>query len=298
MKIFNGIFSVLLGLLLTVTLIILGGIITLQNTILNTDFVISEMEKLDVYSIITDRIKLQLNDQLPTEVAYVEEKIDETIIELKPWFNKQANFIICEGLAYIKGEQNLHIVISLIEAKEIIQENVEEAIEEFLLPELQAFPPDITQLLISQIYTEIDKQIPEQIEIDEALLGTEIVLQLHQVRKTVGYIMVGDKILFGLMAVLILFISLLQRWKLKSIAIYTGIPFITAGVFTLIATLITGSFILGLLPSELPAQIISILPAVISDISSLLRIYGIIILITGIALTLLYGKLRAEDNPD
>ena len=298
MKIFNGIFSVLLGLLLTVTLIILGGIITLENTILNTDFVISEMEKLDAYSIITDRVKLQLHEQLPIEVPYVEKIIDKTIIELKPWFNKQVDYIIYEGYAYIKGKQNLHIVISLIEVKEIIQENVEEAIEEFLLPELEAFPPDITQLLISQIYAEIDKQIPEQIEIDEALLGTEIVLQLHQVRKTVGYILVGEKIVIGLTVPLIFFIVLLQWWRLKPIALYTGIPFITAGAFTIVATLNIGRFIPDLLPLELPAEIISVMPAVASDVFSILRIYGIIILIIGIALTLLYGKLRAEDYPD
>jgi hypothetical protein len=295
MKVFNCILSSVLGLILTVTLIVLGGIITLQNTILNSDFVISEMEKLNVYSIIIDQVKLQLKDQFPTEVPYVEEIIDETIIELEPWFNEQANFIICEGLAYIKGEQDLHIVIPLTEARGIILENVEEAIQEFLLPELEALPPDMVQLLLSGIYTEIDQQIPEQIEIDEALLGTDIVSQLHQLRQAVGYIIMGDKILFGLMAILILFISLLQRWQLKSIAIYTGIAFITAGAFTLIATLITGSFIPKLLPLELPADIISILPAVASDLSSPLRIYGIIILITGIALTLLYIKLKAED---
>ena len=297
MKVFNVIFSAILGLILTVTLIVLGGIITLENTILNADFIISEMEKLDAYSIIIDQVKLQLKDQLPTEVPYVEEIIDETIIELKPWFKEQADFIIYEGLAYIKGEQNLHIVIPLTEVRGIILENVEEAVQEFLLPELEGFPPDMVQLILSKIYTEIDRQIPEQIEIDEALLGTDIVSQLHQLRQTVSYIMVGTKILFGLTALLIFFIALLQWWRLKLIALYTGIPFITAGAFTLIATLITGSFIPKLLPPELPADIISILPAVASHLSSPLRIYGIIILITGIALTLLYIKLKAEDYP-
>jgi hypothetical protein len=295
MQIVNRIFSVILGLLLTVTLIILGGIITLENTILKPAFVISEMEKLDAYSIIIDQVRLQLNDQLPAEVPYAEEIMAEITSELEPWFHEQIDIIIYEGLAYIKGEQNLHIVIPLETVRSCIKENAEEAVLEFLPPELEGLSPNIAQSLLSQLYIEIDNQIPEQIEIDEALLGADIAAQLQQVRRITGYIMVGDKILLGLIVLLIIFIALLQWWRLKSIALYTGIPFIAAGAFALIATLITRSLIHSLLPPELPAEFISILPAAASDLLSQLRIYGTIILITGIALTLLSVKLKAED---
>ena len=296
MKIVNGIFSGILGFLLTVTLIILGGIITLENTILNPAFIISEMEKLDAYSIIADEISLQLKDQLPTEVPYVEEIIDETITELEPWLREQVNLVIYDGFSYLKGEQELHIIIPLEEVRERIKENVNDIVLESLPPELEGIPQEMVQLFLSQVFIEIDNQIPEQIEINETLLGTEITAQLHQAQQIVGYIEIGDIILISLVALLILLIALLRRWRLKSIARYSGVPFIVAGASTLIATLFAGSLISGVIPAEMPHEITSFLPVLVGDLISPLQIYSLVILAIGIVLLVLSFILKSADD--
>ena len=296
MKIVNGIFSGILGFLLTVTLIILGGIITLENTMLNPAFIISEMEKLDAYSIIADEISLQLKDQLPTEVPYVEEIIDETITELEPWLREQVNLVIYDGFSYLKGEQELHIIIPLEEVRERIKENVNDIVLESLPPELEGIPQEMVQFFLSQVFIEIDNQIPKQIEINETLLGTEITAQLHQAQQVVGYIEIGDIILISLVILLILFIALLRRWRLKSIALYSGVPFIVAGTSTLIATLFARSLILRVLPAELPREITSFLPVLVGDIISPLRTYSLVILAIGIVLLVLSVILKSDND--
>ena len=296
MKIVNGIFSGILGFLLTVTLIILGGIITLENTILNPAFIISEMEKLDAYSIIADEISLQLKDQLPTEVPYVEEIIDETITELEPWLREQVNLVIYDGFSYLKGKQELHIIIPLEEVRERIKEKVNGIVLESLPPELKGIPQEMVQFFLSQICIEIDNQIPEQIEINETLLGTEVTAQLHQAQQIVGYIEIGDIILISLVALLILLIALLRRWRLKSIARYSGVPFIVAGASTLIATLFAGSLISGVIPAEIPHEITSFLPVLVGDLISPLQIYSLVILAIGIVLLVLSFILKSADD--
>jgi len=252
MNIVNGIISGILGFLLTVTLIILGGIITVENTILNPAFIISEMEKLDAHSIIINEISLQVMDQLPTEVPYVEEIVDETITELEPWVKEQVNFVIYDGLTYLKGKQELHIIIPLDEPRERIKENVREFILESLPPELEGLPPELIQFFLAQVYIEIDNQIPGQIEINEILLGPEVTAQLHHARQVIGYIEIGDIILISLAAILLLLIALLQQWRLKAFFLYSGVPFVTAGTSVLIATSLARSLISGALPAELP----------------------------------------------
>ncbi len=296
MKIVNGIFSGILGFFLTVSLIILGGIITVENTILNPAFVISEMEKMDAYSIITNQVSLQLKGQLPTEIPYIEEMIDETITELEPWLREQANLVIYDGIAYLKEEQELHVIIPLEEVRERIKENVQEFILESLPPELEGVPQEMVEFFLSQIYIEIDNQIPEKIEVNETLLGTEITAQLHQAQQVVGYIEIGDIILISLIVLLVLIITLLQRWRLKFIARYSGLPFIMAGVFTLIATFLAGNFISEVVPAELPHEITALLPLLVGDFISPMRTYSIIILAMGIVLLVLSFILKSADD--
>ena len=296
MKIVNGILSIILGVFLTVSLIVLGGIITVENTILNPAFVISEMEKMDVYSIVTDQVSLQLKGQFTPEAPYVEEIIDETITELEPWIREQVNLVIYDGIAYLKEEQELHITIPLEEARGCIKENVKEAILESAPPELEGLPQEIVDLFLTQLYIEIDNQIPEQIEINDTFLGTEATSQLHQAQQVVRYIEIGDIILISLIVLLVLIIALLQRWRLKAITLYSGLPFIVAGSSTLIATFLTGNFISEVIPAELPPEITALLPVLAGDFISPLRTYSIVILAIGIVLLVLSFILKSPDD--
>jgi hypothetical protein len=292
MRIVRGIFSGIFSFVLVITLIALGIAITVNLTILNPNFIISELDKLDIYSILTDQVR----DQIPTEEPYIAQIADETITELEPWLKDQVNTVIYEGYAYLKGDQELNIVIPLKQVRTCAKDNVEQAVLESPPPELEGASQSQIQAFLSYIYAEIDNQIPPQIEINEALLGPEITTPLQQARQIVGYIQLGYKALIGLAVLLILFIALLQWWHIKPIARYVGIPFTTAGALSLISTIaarsLIPSFIPSTIPVEIPPEIMSRLPQLIADFTSPLQIYSIALLIAGIGLIVLSIKLK------
>jgi len=274
MHIVRDIFSGIFSFLLTITLIALGIIITFNLTILNPDFVISELNRTDSYSIIADQVR----EQIPTEDPYI---------------------VVYDGYAYLKGNQDLNIVIPLEEVRTCVKGNVEQVVLESLPPEMAGASQGQIQALLSLVYAEIDNQIPPQIEINEALLGPEVTVQLQKTRQIVGYIEIGYKALIGLAALLLLLIALLQWWHAKPIARYIGIPFTIAGALNLIGSMLAKSlssdFLPDVIPFEIPPKIMSILPPLITDITSPLQIYSIALLIVGITLIALSIKLKSPD---
>jgi len=280
MSVVRSIFSGFFSFLLTITLIALGIVITLNLTVLNPDFIISELDKTNTYSIIADQVR----EQVPTDDPYIAQVVDITITELEPWLRDQVNAVIYDGYAYLKGNNELNIVIPLEHVRTCVKENVAQAVLESLPTELEGVPQSQIQVFLSHIYAEIDNQIPSQIEINEALLGPEVTAQLQKSRQIIGYIDIGYKVLIGLAV-------------LKPIARYTGIPFTTAGALCLIVPTVTERVIPGILsdvvPSEIPAEIMSSIPLLIADFSSPLKTYGIALLIVGIVLIVLSIKLKS-----
>ena len=291
MNIARGIFSGLFSFILVVTLVALGIALTINHTILNPNFVISEIDKLDVQSIIVEQVK----SQLPEGVPYMAEIFDEVVAELKPWLKEQTSEVIYAGYAYLEGDEELNIVIPLEQVKSSIKDNLAQAMRESPPPELEGLPQEQIEFVIALACAQVDSQIPQQFKINEALLGTEMVTQLQKAREIVAYIKLGYKVLIGLSALLVLLIALIQWWRAKSIARFTGISFTVAGVISLIAALAARSIIFQIIPADIPAELTALLPQLISDISYPLLIYSIGILVVGIGLIVLSIKLRAPD---
>lgn len=290
MNVVRGIFSGIFGFILVIALVTLGIVITINHTILNPNFVISELDKLDAYSIIADEVK----NQVPREEPYIAEIIDETLAELEPWLREQTIAAVNSGYAYLKGEGELNIVIPLEQLKTSLKDNLAQAIRESPPPELEGLSSSQIEAFISQACAQIDRQIPQQIEVNEALLGPEIVTQLHKAREIIGYIEIGYKALIGLAALLILIIALIQWWRVKPIARYVGISFTTAGVPSLVAAIVARHFDLQAIPFDIPPGIAAKLPQLISDCAYPLQIYSAGILIVGIGLIVLSVKLKSS----
>jgi hypothetical protein len=295
MNIARGIFSGLFSFILVIALVALGIALTINHTILNPDFIIHEIDKLDVHSIIVEQVK----SQLPEGVPYVAEIFDEVAAELQPWLEEQTTRVIYAGYAYLEGDEELNIVIPLEQVKSSIKDNLAQAMRESPPPELEGLPQDQIELVIALACAQVDSQVPQQLEINEALLGTETVTQLQKAREIVADIKLGYKVLIGLSALLVLLIALIQWWRAKSIARFTGIAFTIAGVISLIAPLAARSIIFQIIPADIPADIpaelTALIPQLISDISHPLLIYSIGILSAGIGLIVLSIKLKSPD---
>lgn len=282
----RGVFSGLCSSLLVAALVALGIAISLNLTILNPDFAISELDKLGGYSTISDKVR----EQIPAEEPYVAQLVDETIIELEPWLRDQTNTAVYAIYAYLKGDQELNIIIPLEQVRTCVKENVEQTIFELLPPELGGDSQGQIQAFLSLAYAEIDNRIPEQIELNETFLGPEVTAQFEKARQIVGYIQLGYKLLIGLAVLMISLIALIQWWHMKPITLYVGMPMAIAGAVSLVGSMVGGTLISGLLHG-MPPEIMPILPQLITDATRPLRIYGIALLITGIGLIVLSIKL-------
>jgi len=289
MNVVRGIFSGIFSFILVIALVALGVVITINHTILNPNFVISELDKLDAYSIIAEQVK----NQVPQEEPYMAQIVDETLTELEPWLREQAVTVVNSGYAYLKGEEELNIVIPLEQLRTSLKENLAQAIRESPPPELEGLPPAQMEVFISQACAEIDSQIPQWIEINEALLGPEIVTQLQKAKEIIGYIEIGDKALIGLAALLILIIALIQWWRVKPITRYIGISFTTAGASSLVGTIVATHFNFQAIHLDIPPEIGAKLPQLISDCVYPLQIYSVGVLIVGIGLIVLSVKLKS-----
>jgi len=85
MKVLKGLVLSLLSLLLFLSLSIFGIAFTLNSTILNPDFIISEVGKVDVSSLVRE----QIGTQLPQEAQFMEEAIYDVISDQEPWLKEQ-----------------------------------------------------------------------------------------------------------------------------------------------------------------------------------------------------------------
>jgi len=294
----RGFFSGVFSSLLFTALILLGIIITLNLTVLNPDFVVSELDKLDVYSVIAEQAKTLL----PSQEFIDAETVDEMLAELKPWLREQASTVIRAVYAYLKGEQELNVTVLLEPVRSVVKQNVRQAILESLPPELQGAPQSQIDAYMSQVYVEIDKAIPASFELNETVVGSQMMAQLEQVKQAIGYVDTTYKALIALAVLLVLLIALAHWWQPKPITRAIGIVFIIVGV-----TCILGS-LLDVLISQVLSRLVgesSILLGLQSKLSQLaadlvapMRMYGIGFLVAGVVLNVISVLFRTpEANP-
>jgi hypothetical protein len=292
----RGFFSGVFCFLLFDVLALLGLVITLNMTILNPDFVTSELEKLDVYSVIIEQAKAHL----PGQEFIDQETLDEIVTELKPWFEEQADEAIRDVYAYLKREQELNIVISLEPVRAVVKEKIGEAVLESLPPELQGIPQSEIDAYMSQIYAEVDNVIPATFQLRETSAGQQISAQLQQVKQIVGYIDTAYKALIAAAVLLVLLIALVYWWQPKTITRSIGITFILVGVACILGPLLD-VFIIQVL-SRLAAEsnmllgLEAKLPQLASDLTAPIRMYGIGFLSAGVVLTVISFLFRAPET--
>jgi hypothetical protein len=290
----RGFFSGVFNFLLFDVLVLLGLIISLNLTILNPDFVTAELEKLDVYSTVIEQAKTML----PSQQFVSAETVDELTSELKPWFEEQADIVIRAVYDYVKGGQNLNVTISLEPVRAAVKEKVAEAVINSPPPELQGASQSQIDAYMSQVYTGIDNVIPSSFVLDEGIVGSQVMTQLEQVKKIVGYIDTAYKALIAAAVLLVLLIALAHWWQPKPITRSIGITFILVGVACILGPLldylivqILGQFI-G--TSGLTSGIQAKLSQLVADLTAPVRMYGIGFLVSGVGLIVISVLFRSK----
>jgi len=281
MKFLKGLALSLLGFLLFLSLSIFGLALTLNYTILNPDFIVSEVDELDISSLVEEF----LSEEIPQEEPYLAEVLDNTIADLEPWIKEQVNAGIYTSYDYLLGKsESLSLVISLEPVKDNLKDNLRKAILESPPLELEGASPAEIELYLDEAYSEIDEMLPPRFEFNVSSLDPEVLAQLEQARQYIGYFQLGYKLLIGFILLLILGIILIHR-QVKRATREIGIIFLTYGVLEYIAIFVT-KYLAGtqLTKLDVPAQLQTLLPQLLSNFLAPLEIFSICLLVVGVAL--------------
>ena len=296
MKFLKGLVLTLLSFLLFLSLSIFGFAFTLNNTILNPDFVISELDKLDVTSLARDLVSEQIAPQIPPEAGFMVEVLDETIVELDPWIREELSNAIYSGYDYFLGKsQSLNLVISLEPVKETLRDNAWEALLESPPPELAMVPQTMWEQYFDQFYEEFAGQIPSTFEFNESSLPPEVIAPLEQVRQAISYSQLSYNVLIGFMLLLILGIILINR-QVRGATRELGTIFLTFGAFEYAGIFVAKHFAgpqLAQLP--IPSQLQAWLPQLLGDFLAPLEMFSLGLLIGGVVLLIVsfvYPRIR------
>ena len=281
MKFLKGLALYLLGFLLFLSLSAFGFAFMLNNTILNPDFVVSELDRLDIPSLASEA----LSEQIPQEGEFMAEVLDDTIADLEPWIKEQVSTATYSFYDYLLGKsQSLSVVIPLEPVKESLRNNLREAFFQSLPPELQGLPQAEIERYFDEYYRPISEQIPSTFEINESLLPPEVMTTLEQVRQGIGYFQTGYKALIGFIVLLILGIVLLHR-QVRGATRSIGSTFLSYGVIEYAAIWATKYFATAQLPQlGIPPALQTWMPQFIGDFLAPLEMFSLGLLIGGAVL--------------
>jgi len=293
MNVLRGFLSGIFNFLLFIVLVLLGFVISLNLTVLNPDFVTTELKKLDVYSMVIEQAKTKL----PAQQYISDEAVDELAQELEPWFEEQADKVIHTVWGYLKSEQELELTISLEPVRTAVREKISQTALGSLPTELQGASQAQIDTYLSQLYAGIDKVIPSNFELNPAVLGSTVMVPLEPVKHIIGYIGTAYKILIAAAILLVLLVALVHWWQPKPITLAVGITFTLAGIVCTLGPLLN-YLIIQLLSQAIGSLDILLglqtkLSQLAADLTAPVRTYGIGFLISGVALiviSVLFGS--------
>ena len=290
MKFLKGLALFILSSLLFLSLSVFGLVLMLNQTILNPDFVVSQVDRLDIASIAGDMLSEQipqrqvLDDVVLVDVVLVD-VVNDTIADLEPWIKEQARDGIYSFYDYLEGRsQSLSLTVSLEPVKESLRDNLWQAFLQSPPPELAGLPSAEMEQYFNQYYQQISQQIPPTVDLTEASLGPEGMAQLEPVKQIIGYFHLAYNALIGLILLLILGIVLINR-KVRGSTRGLGTTFLTCGALSyagvLVAKSIAGTQLTQL---DIPVYLQAWIPQFLADFPAPLEMYGIGLMAVGVAL--------------
>jgi hypothetical protein len=297
MKFLKGLALAILGLLLSLSLIVFGFTLTVNQTALNPDFVASQADSLDIPSLAEE----VLSEQIPQGQEYMSEMVAEavtdTIAEQEPWIKQQAKDGIYAFYDYLeRRSQHLSLAISIESIKESLRDNLREAVLASPPPELAGLPPAEVEQEFNQFWSEFSEEVPSTLELDESSLEPEVMEQLERARDIVGYIHLTYKALIALSLLLILLIVLIYR-EVRGSTRQIGITFLTCGIASYVGSLVTKNIVGSQIAQlDMPAYLQTWIPQLIKDALSPLEIYGIGLMAAGAALLIVSFVYKRRDE--
>jgi len=270
--------------LLFVILLILGPVLTIHETVLNPQFITGEMDKISITPLFTELF----SENIPAEYQTYSEQINQTIIDLEPWIKEQTRNVVFSVYDYLSGEKDyFDVQISLDHVKQSLVNNLTMAY-------IQNPPPGMQQLSHYEVQQKISKdlQIDGTLQISSENIGKDIMNLLENIRHIYSYVNLSFILLIILGVLFIILIAAVTRDSRK-ITLSLGIIMLIDGILALVLYFALNSILTGILASgDLPEAIYQIAATFSGDLLRIFWLYGLIILICGLALFITFIVLK------
>ena len=125
MKFLRGLGTSILSLLLFLSLTVFSIAFLLQSTALNPDFIVEQVDRIDVSELAHEITEEMITEDLPDEALFLQDAIYDIIEGQEPWLEEQLHYIIHTAYDFLLGETDtLEITIRLDSVKEDLRENI------------------------------------------------------------------------------------------------------------------------------------------------------------------------------
>jgi len=302
MNFLKGLLKTLLTFLLFLSLAAFGTLFALRSTLLDPDFVVAQVEKLDMAALAEEMTDFQLSGQVPPEAAFLEEALYSAIAENEPQIKEQARAAIYSGYDYLLGKsEELNVVISFEPIKMGLRDRLWQLFQqnkESLPPEVAALPPEMLEQYFEEFYRQFESEIPSEFVIDESSLPPEMMALVDIVRENAGYMQTAYYGLIALMVVLIMGIILLHR-SVKGATRELGITFLIYGAIEYAGVWATQRYSSSIPLPDIPPSLQTWLNGFINDLVAPMQVLGIGLMVAGAALvivSIVYPRLRPAEE--
>ena len=286
----------------------------LRENFLTAEFVSSVVDKVDVSTLAGPFIVQQLKDYIYLDVElesleeFLEDAIEDTVREAKPEIREQLVAIADPVFDYLLMQSpTLDASISLVDIKEILEDNLRQSLSESPPPEIEMIPEEMRLLLFDAFYDELAEQIPSAIVVDESVIDPEIPDDINMVLADiedvlveasiyVNYFQMAYTLLIVLMVVFVLGIILIIR-DVKIISRRLGVPLISYGAIQYAGIWAARYFMGGqmLFDEFFPASFEIWFTQFTNNLLRPLEIFSLVLLITGVILFVIsYVYKRGE----
>lgn len=161
---------------------------TLRNEVLTSDFALSLIDNIAIFSLASEALGGELTEEIPEEMEFLLDDIDELLPELSDRIEEQIGANIDQLLDYLLGQrETVNIVISL--------QGVVEDLEDSLREHLMDIPPDTLEPLIRDLLIEqITELVPEELEylVEDAITDEWVEQQTETALSPVLSYMLGE----------------------------------------------------------------------------------------------------------
>jgi hypothetical protein len=286
---------------------------TLRSTLLSNDFLFSVVDELDTTSLIKSFIDEQLPSLIPAELSdyseYLNEAIDEFLVEHETWIKEQLKTIVVPVADYMVGDiKTFNVEISLDPLIADMKETIMDKISEMDIPLISLLPDEIVELFVDDMVDQYTEYVPSPIEINNSMIGAHVPAEiaasigdventLAEIKEYVGTFQTVYILLIVFILLIITGIILIYR-EVKRATRTLGIVTLIAGVIDLVLLLLMKNLIttqMAQATTGMPVYLQTWMTRLITNIAAPMQIMSICFIAAGVILIIVSVIYRPKE---